>query len=444
MRILLAGQMARDDCLASKLNNHEIHVASEFKNPGLFETAINSGGEMHLVDDITNPDIVANLAKSINAEMFITHADVALANGVVDRVKELLPNCLIPCPTKEEAKLEWDKSWTREVNKLIGYSSINPEYIVAIDKDKIDKAIGSFASRDIEIAVKPLGPAGGRGVVVQGMPGYENYDSLIEYSEYVIEQPGQWGVEINEKIAGREFTVVGFSDGKNLAAPTTPTVDFPFRYDGDEGCGTGGTGSFSLAEGQYLPCLPQNNFNEAIDYMRTLVDRFGYKGTAYPNFFITNKGLKLVEWNARNADPETINILDKLDTEVDFAEFLIKCATGNLIPNDLKLQPIANTAVYYFPPEYCVGKPKNYEFDLDPEMLALKGCKVYFSSCIKIGQNRYKTIGSSRTMLISANSDNTENARNIIDSTMQFSYNGSLDFRKDIGRNYYIDNMTLE
>lgn len=321
---------------------------------------------------------------------------------------------------------------------------MNPEYIVAKDKDQINRAIGSFASRDIEIAIKPLGPAGGRGVVVQGMPGYENYDSLRKYSEYVIEQPEQWGVEINEKITGREFTIVGFTDGKNLAAPKTPTVDYPFRYDGDKGCGTGGTGSISLAEGQYLPCLPQDKFNEAIEYMNTLVDRFGYKGTAYPNFFITNNGLKLVEWNARNADPETINIIDKLDPEVDFAEFLIRSSTGNLNQNDLKLQPVANTAVYYFPPEYCVGKPKNYEFDLDPEMLALSGCNVYFSSCIRIGQNRYKTIGSSRTMLISANSDTTENARILIDNAMQLSYNGTLDFRKDIGRDYYISNMSLE
>ncbi len=51
---------------------------------------------------------------------------------------------------------------------------------------------------------------------------------------------------IEEKILGAEFTIQAISDGRTVVFPPS-TYDYPFRYDGDEGPGTGGMGSLSMA-----------------------------------------------------------------------------------------------------------------------------------------------------------------------------------------------------
>ena len=50
---------------------------------------------------------------------------------------------------------------------------------------------------------------------------------------------------IEEKIDGAEFTIQAISDGRTVVFPPS-TYDYPYRYDGDEGPGTGGMGSLSL------------------------------------------------------------------------------------------------------------------------------------------------------------------------------------------------------
>ena len=56
---------------------------------------------------------------------------------------------------------------------------------------------------------------------------------------------------IEEKIDGAEFTIQAISDGRTVVFPPS-TYDYPYRFDGDEGPGTGGMGSLSLA----APTLP--------------------------------------------------------------------------------------------------------------------------------------------------------------------------------------------
>ena len=58
---------------------------------------------------------------------------------------------------------------------------------------------------------------------------------------------------IEEKIVGAEFTIQAISDGRTVVFPPS-TYDYPFRYDGDEGPGTGGMGSLSMA-GRTLPFM---------------------------------------------------------------------------------------------------------------------------------------------------------------------------------------------
>ena len=46
---------------------------------------------------------------------------------------------------------------------------------------------------------------------------------------------------VEERIDGAEFTIQAISDGRSVVFPNS-TYDYPYRFDGDEGPGTGGMG----------------------------------------------------------------------------------------------------------------------------------------------------------------------------------------------------------
>ena len=49
-RVLLAGDMARDDAMADGIDA-ELHVAMRHYHPGLINKALRSGGDFHIVEN---------------------------------------------------------------------------------------------------------------------------------------------------------------------------------------------------------------------------------------------------------------------------------------------------------------------------------------------------------------------------------------------------------
>src|SRR5204862_405744 len=68
-------------------------------------------------------------------------------------------------------------------------------------------------------------------------------------------------VLIEEKVSGAEFTIQAVSDGRTVVFPPS-TYDYPYRFDGDEGPGTGGMGSLTVA-GPILPFMTPHHYEEA-------------------------------------------------------------------------------------------------------------------------------------------------------------------------------------
>ena len=93
------------------------------------------------------------------------------------------------------------------------------------------------------MAVKPAGLTGGKGVKVMG-PHLADHEAAREYAASLLDKGEQ--VLIEERITGAEFTIQAISDGRTVVCPPS-TYDYPYRYDGDEGPGTGGMGSLSMA-----------------------------------------------------------------------------------------------------------------------------------------------------------------------------------------------------
>lgn len=451
MKIMLLGHMGRDEALASRLGAHGLHIVGQWENPGLMDKATASGGTFHKVDSVTDTERIADLAEHIAPDMFLTNCDDALAAGVVDTIKQrvasgrLNDDLYIPSPDRSAARIEWDKFYLRELINEIA-PEYNPVNFMVEHPAAVNDAIDYFKSRDTEIAIKPRGLTGGKGVKVM-CKHFDSFDEGRTYALGCLEGSDHAGVEIQEKLVGHEFTLQLFTDGTTLIRPPA-TYDYPYREDSDTGPGTGGMGAFSMEDG-LLPFVSQTEYDEVIDLMGRLLAALRtrgheYRGVLYPTFFKTTSGLKIVETNARGGDPELINIIDLMEDDVDVAEMLKSIATGTLTEGKVRYKKCASAMLYLVSPDYGYRSGSPYTFTLDTSAVESLGCHVRFAAAERIDGDRYRTVGSSRSVGISALGKTTWEARAKLHEAIErgFGQPLPLKYRHDIAQKAYIDRLS--
>jgi phosphoribosylamine--glycine ligase len=153
------------------------------------------------------------------------------------------------------------------------------------------------------------------------------------------------GILVEEYLAGEEVSLFFLSDGTTVM-PLTPAQDFKRAFDNDLGPNTGGMGAYSP-----LPWLP-SNFIEQVEQSVALptireLSNLGapFVGLLYCGLIITERGIRVIEFNARFGDPETQVVLKRLITPLD--GLLYKAATGHLenAPDAEFKQEVAVTVV---------------------------------------------------------------------------------------------------
>jgi phosphoribosylamine--glycine ligase len=111
--------------------------------------------------------------------------------------------------------------------------------------------------------------------------------------------------------------------------PLTPAQDFKRAFDNDQGPNTGGMGAYSP-----LPWLPENFIQEVEDTVAlpTINEltrlEAPFVGLLYCGLIVTERGIRVIEFNARFGDPETQVVLQRLITPLE--SLLYKAATGHL------------------------------------------------------------------------------------------------------------------
>jgi phosphoribosylamine--glycine ligase len=159
---------------------------------------------------------------------------------------------------------------------------------------------------------------------------------------------------IEEKVEGEEFSLMSFCDGTTLRH--MPAVqDHKRAYEGDAGPNTGGMGTYTNADHK-LPFLHDSDIslaqriNEQV--AAALAQECGtpYKGILYGGFMATRDGVKLVEYNARFGDPESLNLLTLLET--DFVEVCRAMVEGTLDSVEIEFSAKASVCKYVVPEGY--------------------------------------------------------------------------------------------
>ena len=367
--VLLVGGGGREHAIARAVaDDCALYACASNRNPGIRRLA--DGFE---TIDETDAEAVADYATAVGADIAVIGPESALAAGVADALDAA--GVYAFGPQAEEARLETDKAFQREFMEEADIPGC-PDYAVF---DDIEAACDYIDDYEGDLAVKPVGLTGGKGVKVMGdqvdAEGAKAYLRDSDYERVVLE----------ERLVGEEFTIQAFVANGDVR--TTPAVqDHKRAYEGDEGPNTGGMGSYTDT-GLSLPFMAEGDYEAATDVLEAVVDALpDYKGVLYGQFMLTDEGPKVVEFNARFGDPEAMNTLPALSTP--FVDVLTAARDEDPLP-ELDFSGEATVCKYAVPDGYPVDPDAGAKIAVDEESVG--DALLYYASVDERDDGLYTT-----------------------------------------------------
>jgi len=346
MKILIVGSGGREHAIAWKIaqSTKEITIYCAPGNAGIEEyaTCVDIGAMEF--------DKLAAFAKEKEIDLTVIGMDDPLVGGIVDVFEE--QDLRVFGPRKDAAILEGSKAFSKDLMKK--YNIPTAAYENFTDPDA---AIAYLEKADFPIVLKADGLALGKGVLI--------CNTLTEAKEGVksIMLDKQFGsagntMVIEEFMTGREVSVLSFVDGKTIKTMTS-AQDHKRAKDGDQGLNTGGMGTFSPSP---FYTKEVDEFCEKYVYQAT-VDAMAaegrpFKGIIFFGLMLTEKGPRVLEYNARFGDPEAQVVLPRMKN--DIVDVFEACVDGTLDEIDLEFEDKAAVCVVLASDGYPVAYEKGF------------------------------------------------------------------------------------
>ena len=409
--VLLVGGGGREHAIARAVADSErgeLYACASNRNPGI--AALAAGYEE--VDE-TNTSAIAGYAESVGATIAVIGPESALNEGVADALDDA--GVYAFGPRKAEARIETDKAFQREFMDREGIPGC-PDFETFLNGEAAAEYIDEY---DGDLAIKPQGLTGGKGVRVIG-----DQITAAEGVEYV-QQSDYNSFVLEERLVGEEFTIQAFVAGGEYRV--SPAVqDHKRAYEGDEGPNTGGMGSYSDATFE-LPFMSENDYDDAVEIIDSVVEAMPeYKGILYGQFMLTAEGPKVVEFNARFGDPEAMNTLPVLET--DFVEFLAAARDGDDLP-ELSFADQATVCKYAVPDGYPIDPAAGAEVAIDAESAG--EAELFYASVDAREDGIYTT--TSRSFAVVGLEGTIADAEAIVEEAFERTGTDGLRVRHDIG-----------
>ncbi|QLD87568.1 phosphoribosylamine--glycine ligase [Natronomonas salina] len=409
--VLLVGGGGREHAIARAVAgaaDAELYACASNRNPGIASLA--EGFEQ--VEE-TDAGAVVDYAESVGATLAAIGPESALNAGVADALDDA--GVYAFGPREAEARIETDKAFQREFMAEHDVPGC-PDFEVFEDAEAAADYIREY---DGDLAIKPRGLTGGKGVRVIGdqITAEEGVDYVLEsdYDAFVLE----------ERLVGEEFTVQAFvANGEYRVSPAVQ--DHKRAYEGDEGPNTGGMGSYSDAAFA-LPFMTEDDYAAAVEVIDAVVEAMpDYKGILYGQFMLTAEGPKVVEFNARFGDPEAMNTLPVMET--DFVELLVAAREGDELP-ELEFAGQATVCKYAVPEGYPTDPEAGAKVQIDEESAG--DALLFYASVDARDDGVYTT--TSRSFAVVGLADTVSEAEAIAEDALQRAGEEGLRVRHDIG-----------
>jgi phosphoribosylamine--glycine ligase len=316
MRVLLVGSGGREHALAWGLSRSplltELHAAPG--NPGI--------GALATLHDVPASDLerLTELATRLAADLVVVGPEAPLVAGLGDRLAEAGIACF--GPGGAAAQIEGSKLFAKSVMDAAGVPTAG--FSVC---DTPAAAQLAIAEAEGNVVVKADGLAGGKGVFVC---------SSVAEAEQAVQaclidrRFGAAGsqVLIEERMEGPEVSLLALCDGEHVL-PLAAARDHKRLRDGDNGPNTGGMGCYSP-----VPDVAAELVDEILATVhRPVINELArrdmpFRGCLYAGLMLTDRGPRVLEFNARWGDPETQVLVPRL--EGDLLDALRRSADGSL------------------------------------------------------------------------------------------------------------------
>jgi phosphoribosylamine---glycine ligase len=414
MKILIVGSGGREHALAWKFAQRpktEIFCANG--NAGIAEIATLVDIKPHETDKL------ADFAEAENIGLTFVGGEVPLALGIVDEFEKR--GLKIIGASKKAAQLEASKAFSKDF--MLRRNIPTAKYKVAKSTVEAKLFLGEF---DETVVIKADGLAAGKGVVVcenrfEAMTAIDELESLVgteAMSQIVLE----------ERLIGREVSLLLFADGKNFAL-MPPVRDHKRIGEGDTGANTGGMGTVcddSLLSSEETAKIIDEIVKPTLKGCE--IEGFAFKGILFIGLMLTETGAKVLEYNVRFGDPETQSIMLRLDT--DLLEICNAMLSQTLDKFEIGWKNGSSACVISAAENYP-HKPK-----LGDKISGLENIKdavIFHSGTTKDEHGNFITAGG-RVLGVTATAENlTEALNRVYKAVDEISWNG-MQFRRDIGK----------
>ena len=304
MRILVVGGGGREHTIVWKLRQSPI-AKELYCAPG-------NGGiaDMAICVPIQATDIsgIVEYAKHEQFDLVVVAPDDPLYLGLVDALQK--EGLRAFGPTADGARLEGSKVYAKMLMKKHGIPTA--DYEVFSD---YSAACIYVETCPLPTVVKADGLALGKGVVICKTKDEAKAALNSIMVKRIFGDAGS-RVIVEEFIEGPEVSVLAFCDGKTIL-PMASAQDHKRAFDNDEGPNTGGMGTFSPSHkytGAEQRAVEYTIINRTVQALQE--EGVVYKGVLYFGIMLTEKGPKLLEYNARFGDPEAQVVLPRMRNDL--------------------------------------------------------------------------------------------------------------------------------
>ena len=419
MKILIVGSGGREHALAWKIAQSP-RVDKIYCAPG--NAGIGQIAECVPIGAMEFEKLAA-FAEEKEIDLTVIGMDDPLVGGIVDIFEE--KGLRVFGPRKNAAILEGSKAFSKDLMKKYNIPTAAYETF-----DDPKEAMAYLEHSDYPIVLKADGLALGKGVLIC----QTKEEAMAGVREIMMDKKfGAAGnrMVVEEFLTGREVSVLSFVDGKTIRTMTS-AQDHKRALDGDQGLNTGGMGTFSPSP-FYTPEV--DAFCQEYVYQKT-VDAMAAEGRPFIGiiFFgliLTEKGPRVLEYNARFGDPEAQVVLPRMEN--DIVEVMEACVDGRLDEITLSFADNACVCVVLASGGYPVSYQKGFEISGLEKLAGKEGYYVFHAGTKLSPEGRMLTNGG-RVLGVTALGENLVEARaNAYKAAAEISWEGMF-CRSDIGK----------
>jgi phosphoribosylamine--glycine ligase len=418
MNVLIIGSGGREHAIAT--------CVAKSKRVDKIYCAPGNAGIADLAECVNIPvmdfDMQVDFAKNNDVDFVIVGPDDPLVAGCVDAFEAA--GIKVFGPRANAAIIEGSKAFSKDLMKKYDIPTAAYENF-----DNAEDALAYVEKASLPIVLKADGLALGKGVLICK----DLEEAKAGVKEIMLDKHfGDAGnrMVIEEFMTGREVSVLAFCDGTTIKTMTS-AQDHKRAKDGDQGLNTGGMGTFSPSP-FYTEEIAKFCQKEVYEKTMAAMKAEGrdFVGVLFTGLMLTDKGPKVLEFNARFGDPEAQVVLPRMKN--DIIDVMEACVDGRLDEIDLQFEDNAAVCVVLASDGYPVSYEKGFEIK-GLETFEDKEGYYVFHAGTKFADQKTVTNGG-RVLGVTAKGADLKEARaNAYEATKWIDFDNKY-MRNDIGK----------